>query len=78
MQVRVLIVEDEVHLAEAVQTVLRRSSIAADIAVDGNAAVEILGHTEYDVLLLDRDLPGMHGDDVCRSGWSAMHLARGC
>lgn len=63
---RVLIVEDEVHLAEAVQTVLRRSSIAADIAVDGNAAVEILGHTEYDVLLLDRDLPGMHGDDVCR------------
>lgn len=63
---RVLIVEDEAYLAEAVQTVLRRSSIAADVALDGETAVEVLGHTQYDVMLLDRDLPGMHGDDVCR------------
>ena len=65
---RVLIVEDEAYLAEAVQTVLRRASIAADIALDGESAIEILGHTEYDVMLLDRDLPGMHGDEVCRWG----------
>ncbi|GAA1327166.1 response regulator transcription factor [Leucobacter albus] len=68
---RVLIVEDEAYLAEAVQTVLRRSSIAADVALDGETAVEVLGHTEYDVMLLDRDLPGMHGDDVCR--WVVEH-----
>lgn len=69
---RVLIVEDEAYLAEAVQTVLRRASIAADVALDGEAAVEILGHTEYDVMLLDRDLPGMHGDDVCR--WAVANV----
>lgn len=69
---RVLIVEDEAYLAEAVQTVLRRASIAADIAFDGEAAVEILGHTEYDVMLLDRDLPGMHGDNVCR--WAVVNV----
>ncbi|GAA1592510.1 response regulator transcription factor [Leucobacter chromiireducens] len=62
---RVLIVEDEAYLAEATQTVLRRSSIAADIVLDGHAAIEQLAHTEYDVVLLDRDLPGMHGDEVC-------------
>lgn len=69
---RVLIVEDEAYLAEAVQTVLRRESIAADVALDGESAVEILGHTEYDVMVLDRDLPGMHGDEVCR--WSVAHV----
>lgn len=68
---RALIVEDEAYLAEAVQTVLRRASIAADIAHDGETAVEILGHTAYDVMLLDRDLPGMHGDEVCR--WAIEH-----
>ena len=68
---RVLIVEDEAYLAEAIQTVLRRESIAADIAPDGEAALEVLGHTEYDVMLLDRDLPGIHGDDVCR--WGVKH-----
>lgn len=62
---RVLIVEDEAYLAEAVQTVLRRASIAADIVPDGEAALEFLAHTEVDVMLLDRDLPGMHGDEVC-------------
>lgn len=72
MIMRVLIVEDEAYLAEAVQTVLRRASIAADIAPDGETAVETLGHTEYDVMLLDRDLPGMHGDDVCR--WAIEHV----
>ena len=69
---RVLIVEDEPYLAEAVHTVLRRESIAADIVHDGALAAETLGHTAYDVVLLDRDLPGMHGDDLCR--WIVEHV----
>lgn len=63
---RVLIVEDERFLAEAIQTVLRRESIAADIADDGLSAQEALAVTEYDTAILDRDLPGMHGDELCR------------
>ena len=63
--VRVLIVEDEAYLAEAIQTALRRASIAADTVTDGAAALEVLSHTEYDVVVLDRDLPSVHGDDVC-------------
>lgn len=69
---RVLIVEDEEYLAEAIQTVLRRESIAADIALDGLAAHETLSHTEYDIAILDRDLPGMHGDELC--GWIVREL----
>ncbi|WP_083506493.1 response regulator transcription factor [Leucobacter sp. G161] len=68
---RVLIVEDEAYLAEAIQTVLRRASVAADIAPDGETAIEVLGYAEYDVMLLDRDLPGIQGDDVCR--WAVEH-----
>ncbi|QIK61972.1 response regulator transcription factor [Leucobacter viscericola] len=69
---RVLIVEDEGYLAEAIQTVLRRESIAADVALDGTAAHETLSHTSYDIVILDRDLPGMHGDDLC--AWIAQEL----
>ncbi|MFC0647040.1 response regulator transcription factor [Cellulomonas phragmiteti] len=63
---RVLVVEDERYLAEAVQTALRREAVAADVADDGEQALERLAHTAYDVVVLDRDLPGIHGDDVGR------------
>jgi two-component system, OmpR family, response regulator VanR len=62
---RALIVEDEPFLAEAIQTGLRRETIAADIAGNGDTAIECLAVTDYDVVVLDRDLPGTHGDDVC-------------
>ncbi|GAA2601246.1 response regulator transcription factor [Dactylosporangium fulvum] len=62
---RVLIVEDEVYLGEAVQTGLRRGSIAADLVHDGESAVDELRTNDYDVVVLDRDIPGLHGDDVC-------------
>lgn len=64
--VRVLIVEDEPYLAEAVQTALRLEAITADIVGDGAQALERLGLHEYDVVVLDRDLPGIHGDEVAR------------
>ena len=63
---RVLIVEDERYLAEAVHTKLGLEAISADIADDGAAALEAVAHTEYDVVLLDRDIPVIHGDEVCR------------
>ncbi|MBD0739046.1 response regulator transcription factor [Streptomyces sp. CBMA29] len=62
---RVLIVEDEVFLAEAIQTGLRRESIAADVVHDGDTALEHVAVNDYDVVVLDRDVPGTHGDDVC-------------
>jgi two-component system response regulator VanR len=62
---RVLIVEDEVYLAEALQAGLRQESIAADIVFDGDDALERISVNDYDVIVLDRDIPGTHGDDVC-------------
>jgi DNA-binding response OmpR family regulator len=64
--VRVLVVEDERLLADAIAVGLRRESMAVDVAYDGDAALERLAVNEYDVLVLDRDLPGVHGDEVCR------------
>jgi two-component system response regulator VanR len=64
--VRVLIVEDERFLAEALQTGLRHEAIAADVALDGDDALARVAVTDYDVLVLDRDVPGTHGDEVCR------------
>ncbi|MFP7834590.1 response regulator transcription factor [Marisediminicola sp. LYQ134] len=64
---RVLIVEDERYLAEAVRDGLRLEAIAADVVPDGETALEYLSVNEYDAVLLDRDLPGMSGDDVARS-----------
>lgn len=63
---RVLIVEDEIFLAEAIQIGLKREAIAADTVHDGTVALEYLTVTPYDVVILDRDLPGIHGDEVCR------------
>jgi len=63
---RVLIAEDDEVLAGAVAAGLRREGMAVDITLDGGAALERLAVNRYDVVVLDRDLPGVHGDDVCR------------
>jgi DNA-binding response OmpR family regulator len=63
---RVLVVEDEEFLAEMIAEGLRRDAIAVDVALDGLTALRKLDFGEYDVMVLDRDLPGLHGDDVCR------------
>jgi DNA-binding response OmpR family regulator len=63
---RVLVVEDFEVLAQSIATGLRREGMAVDVALDGIAALEHLELAEYDVVLLDRDLPGVHGDEICR------------
>jgi len=65
--VRVLVAEDEPLIADAVAEWLRREALAVDVAYDGDAALERLGINEYDVLILDRDLPGVSGDEVCQA-----------
>lgn len=62
---RVLIVEDELFLAEALQAGLRHASIAADVVLNGDDALERVSVNDYDVVVLDRDIPGTHGDEVC-------------
>jgi DNA-binding response OmpR family regulator len=64
--VRVLVVEDEQVLARYVAAGLRRQGMAVDVAHDGGAALERAATTPYDVVVLDRDLPVVHGDTVCR------------
>jgi DNA-binding response OmpR family regulator len=64
---RVMVVEDHPRLAETVAKVLRREGMAVDIAFDGREALERARLTNYDVVVLDRDLPGIHGDEVCRA-----------
>jgi DNA-binding response OmpR family regulator len=64
---RILVVEDERLLAEAIAEWLRDDAHAVDVALDGDAALERLGVNDYDVIVLDRDLPKVHGDDVCRT-----------
>jgi DNA-binding response OmpR family regulator len=64
---RVLVVEDFEVLARAIGTGLRREGMAVDVVLDGNDALDHLAFTRYDVVVLDRDLPGTHGDEVCRS-----------
>jgi DNA-binding response OmpR family regulator len=64
--VRVLVVEDERVLADAIGAGLRGEALAVDVVYDGDAALERLSVNDYDVLVLDRDLPGVPGDDVCR------------
>ena len=63
---RVLVVEDFEVLARSIGTGLRREGMAVDVALDGDDALEHLAVTRYDVVVLDRDLPGTHGDEVCR------------
>ncbi|MCA2216789.1 response regulator transcription factor [Jidongwangia harbinensis] len=64
---RILVVEDEPLLADAVAEGLRREAHAVDVVNDGGAALERLDVHDYDVVVLDRDLPVVHGDDVCRT-----------
>jgi DNA-binding response OmpR family regulator len=64
---RVLVTEDDEVLAAAVAAGLRREGLAVDVALDGEEALEHLAVNRYDVVVLDRDLPGVHGDDVCRA-----------
>jgi DNA-binding response OmpR family regulator len=64
--VRVLVVEDHEVLATAIAAGLRREGMAVDLALDGQGALGRLSATRYDVVVLDRDLPGVHGDEVCR------------
>ena len=63
---RVLVVEDETVMAEAVATALRRTGHAVDVVHDGGSALDSAAVNDYDVLVLDRDLPVVHGDEVCR------------
>jgi DNA-binding response OmpR family regulator len=64
---RVLVVEDHARLAETVATALRREGMAVDVVFDGREALQRTALITYDVVVLDRDLPGVHGDEVCRS-----------
>ncbi|GID97905.1 response regulator transcription factor [Amorphoplanes digitatis] len=63
---RILVVEDEPLLADAVAEGLRHDAHAVDVVYDGAAALERAQVNDYDVLVLDRDLPVVHGDEVCR------------
>jgi DNA-binding response OmpR family regulator len=74
---KVLVVEDEAQLADAIARGLRREGIAVDTAADGDAALEKAAIIPYDVIVLDRDLPRVHGDDVCetlRAGGSTSRI----
>ena len=64
---RVLVVDDHAKLAMAVATGLRQAGMAVDVVFDGHDALDHIATTLYDVVVLDRDLPGIHGDDVCRA-----------
>ena len=64
---RILVVEDERILADAIAEWLRREAFAVDVVGDGESALERVGTNDYDVVVLDRDIPVVHGDEVCRS-----------
>ena len=64
---RVLVAEDHERLARAVAAGLRRYGMIVDVALDGDDALARLGASRYDVVVLDRDLPGTHGDEICRT-----------
>jgi DNA-binding response OmpR family regulator len=64
---RVLVAEDERRLADAIARGLRREGMAVDLAPDGSDALVKARIVRYDVMVLDRDLPGLHGDEVCRA-----------
>ncbi|MBT2508366.1 response regulator transcription factor [Streptomyces sp. ISL-98] len=68
---RVLVVEDDEEMAQTVAIGLRQSQMAVDVAFDGPSGLERALCNDYDVIVLDRDLPGMHGDEVCSELLSA-------
>lgn len=65
LRMRLLVIEDDEEMAQTVAIGLRRAGIAVDVALDGSAGLERALCTDYDVIVLDRDLPGTHGDEVC-------------
>src|ERR687895_1266084 len=67
LEMRVLIVEDERRLADAVARGLRHRAMAVDVAYEGESALRKADLVDYDVVVLDRDLPGVRGDEVCRA-----------
>jgi DNA-binding response OmpR family regulator len=73
---RVLVVEDQAELADDIADGLRDQGIAADVAYDGSGAIEKALMTAYDVVVLDRDLPRIHGDAVCAALVSSPSAAR--
>jgi DNA-binding response OmpR family regulator len=70
---RVLVIEDDDEMADAVAIGLRRAGFAVDVTLDGTTGLARASDNDYDVIVLDRDLPGMHGDDIC-----AQLVAGGC
>ena len=62
---RVLVIEDDREMAEAIAVGLRRAKLAVDVADDGADGLDRALSSDYDVIVLDRDLPGLHGDEVC-------------
>jgi len=75
--VRVLIIEDETVLADRIAVGLRNEGLSADVAYDGESGLELAYAGQYDVVVLDRDLPRLHGDQVCRHLVAdAAHTAR--
>ncbi|HEX3511976.1 MAG TPA: response regulator transcription factor [Solirubrobacteraceae bacterium] len=62
---RVLVIEDDGEMAEAVAFGLRQTGVAVDVALDGRTGLARARLNDYDVIVLDRDLPGMHGDELC-------------
>ncbi|WP_440902486.1 response regulator transcription factor, partial [Actinosynnema sp.] len=73
---RILVVEDEAPLADAIARGLRREGMAVDVAYDGESGHEKSSVTRYDVVVLDRDLPGMSGDELCGEILSSGALTR--
>jgi len=73
---RVLVVEDDAELSGAIAAGLELERMAVDVATDGNSALERALITDYDVIVLDRDLPGLHGDEVCAALVKAGRRAR--
>ena len=63
---KVLIAEDEEYLAQAIAQGLRREAMVVDVTFNGGGALEMVRSSSYDAIVLDRDLPGTHGDEVCR------------
>src|SRR3954468_2806600 len=75
-RVRVLVVGDERAIADAIARGLRREGMAVDVAYDGTTGHEMAFVTRYDILVLDRDLPGVHGDQICADLVKAGTLTR--
>jgi DNA-binding response OmpR family regulator len=73
---RVLLVEDEERLAETIARGLRREGMAVDVVLDGRSALTKTTINSYDVVVLDRNLPEVHGDDVCRELVARQSLSR--